>query len=373
MNVVVVGAGAFGGWSAFQLLREGARVTLVDAWGPGHSRASSGGESRVIRGTYGPRAVYSHWVARALELWREFEKRSGQQLYHRTGMIWLVGEDDAYEKAALPALREAGLEVEALDIETCRKRFPQIHFEGVPWALYEVDAGYLLARRACQAVLAAFLEGGGRYEQQLANPKRVRSKISGVELSNGTVLEADAYVFACGPWLSQLFPELGADLVTPTRQEIYYFGTAAGDSRYLEEACPAWIDNGRRTFYGIPGSEWRGFKIADDSHGDVVDPTTMDRRPNESSITAARDYMEFRFPGMKDAPLVEARVCQYENSVDDEFLIDRHPELMDVWIVGGGSGHGFKHGPALGEHVAKLVRGIAEPEPLFSLSRLSRA
>jgi len=110
-HVVVVGAGAFGGWTALHLLRGGARVTLVDAWGPGNSRASSGGETRVIRGTYGPRAIYTRLTARALELWKEHERRWRRKLYHAIGVLWLVESDDAYEKAALPLLRDAGLTV----------------------------------------------------------------------------------------------------------------------------------------------------------------------------------------------------------------------------------------------------------------------
>ena len=371
-HVAVVGAGAFGGWTALSLLRQGTRVTLLDAWGPGNSRASSGGETRVIRATYGPDRVYVEMVARALQLWRESEARWGLKLYRKTGVLWMASENDAYEKLSVPLLREARLAVEELSLAEVRKRYSQINFEGVAWAIYEKDAGYLLARRACEAVLEGFLKEGGEYRQLSATPGAIKGKeMQGLVLSDHSTLSADRYVFACGPWLGSLFPQLIGERVKPTRQEIFFFGTPAGDPRFLEEQLPVWIDNGKEFFYGIPGSERRGFKLADDARGPSFDPTHGDRMPTPEGVKAARRYLEFRFPALKGAPLLEARVCQYENSPDHRFIIDQHPGAGNCWIVGGGSGHGFKHGPAVGERAAKLVLGTARIDPFFALSRLS--
>jgi glycine/D-amino acid oxidase-like deaminating enzyme len=190
-----------------------------------------------------------------------------------------------------------------------------------------------------------------------------------VTLSDRSQLVADVYVFACGPWIGKLFPEILGERIQPTRQEVFFFGTAAGDQRFLENHLPVWIDSGDPHFYGIPGNEWRGFKIADDSRGPAFDPTSGDRTPTAERIREAREYLAFRFPGMKAAPLIESRVCQYENSPDHHFIIDRHPGARNVWLVGGGSGHGYKMGPAVGEHVSELVLGKRAPEPLFALSR----
>jgi sarcosine oxidase len=198
-----------------------------------------------------------------------------------------------------------------------------------------------------------------------------KDQMGPLRLSDGTTLTADRYVFACGPWLGRIFPEVIGDRIHPTRQEVFFFGTPAGDPTYLEDRLPVWIDNGRRIFYGIPGSEWRGFKVADDTHGEEFDPTNGERRPSARGLRSARDYLAFRFPGLRDAPLLEARVCQYENSPDSRFIIDRHPQARNAFIAGGGSGHGFKHGPAVGERVADLVLGIAGPDPFFVLARLS--
>jgi len=374
-HVVVIGAGAFGGWTALFLQRQGARVTLVDAWGPGNSRASSGGETRVIRATYGPRAIYTRMSARALTLWKEHEKRWRRQLFHGIGVLWLVESDDQYEKAALPILREAHVRFEELQGPEVACRYPQINCDRVRWAIFENDGGYLTARRACAAVLEGFLaEGGGGEYRQLAvqTPAPSGGQLSGVVLSDGSRVTADSFVFACGPWLGSLFPDIIGDRVRATRQEVFFFGTPPGDQRFTESAMPVWADHGTTFMYGIPGNEWRGFKVADDTRGPIFDPTTGERTPTPAALQTARAYLGYRFPALKDAPLLEARVCQYEESPDEHFIIDRHPGAANTWLIGGGSGHGFKHGPAVGELVARLVLSGAAVDEQFRLARFAR-
>ena len=372
-HIVVVGAGAFGGWTALFLRRQGARVTLLDAWGPGNSRASSGGETRVIRATYGPRAVYTRMAARALTLWKEHERRWHRQLYHGIGVLWLVESDEQYEKSALPILRDARIRFEELTGPEVTRRYPQINCERVRWAIFENDGGYLTARRACAAVLEGFLAEGGEYRQLAVEPPVTSGgQLSSVTLSDGSRLAADRFVFACGPWLGSLFPDAIGDRVRATRQEVYFFGAPPGDRRFTEEAMPVWADHGTPFMYGIPGNEWRGFKVADDTRGPAFDPTGGERAPSSEGIQRARDYLAFRFPALKGAPLLEGRVCQYEESPDEHFIIDRHPAAANAWLVGGGSGHGFKHGPAVGELVARLVATDTAPDEQFRLARFAR-
>jgi len=373
ISVIVIGAGAFGGWSALQLVQRGAKVTLLDAWGPGNSRASSGGETRTIRATYGPAHVlYTKMVVRALQLWREYEQRWNLKLFFRSGALRMAGSDDSYERAALPVLQEAGVRFEKLSTAECAARWPQINFDGVPWSVYEPDSGFLAARRGCEAVLNAFLKEGGQYLEAQATPgAMVSNRMNGVSSSSGDILKADHYVFAPGPWLGKVFPFL-APHITPTRQEVFFFGTPPGDLRFAEEHLPTWIDGGKSPFFGVPGNHWRGFKIADDTRGPVIDPSTLERRISEEKLAAARNYMRMRFPAMTDAPLLESRVCQYENSTDHNFILDRHPEAENLWIVGGGSGHGFKHGPSMGEIVADAVLGRNAPPTEMRLERLLR-
>jgi glycine/D-amino acid oxidase-like deaminating enzyme len=292
----------------------------------------------------------------------------------------MAGRDDSYEKASLPHLRAAGLPFEELPASEAARRFPQVNFEGAAWVLFEREAGYLFARRACQAVLDGFVAEGGEYRQVAVEPGPIEGgALGGLRLSDDSRLAADRYVFACGPWLGRLFPDVVGGRVAPTRQEVHFFGPPAGDTRYLEDRLPVWIDNGALPgagggpggplFYGIPGDGRRGFKIADDTRGPAFDPTGDDRLPTRSGVRAARDYLAFRFPGLKDAPLLEARVCQYENSPDGRFILDRHPGAANVVLLGGGSGHGFKHGPAVGERAAALALGEGAPDPFFALAR----
>lgn len=368
-RVAVVGAGAFGGWTALMLQRAGAEVTLLDAWGPGHSRASSGGESRVIRHAYGAKRIYSEWVVRALQLWRAAEAEWDVPLYRETGVLWLVQDDEQAVLPALPILEDLGVAYERIDPDEIARRWPAVALDGVRWGMYEPGAGYLWARDNCARVVEAFVAAGGEYREAWVEPGRIDSNgLQQLHLAGGATLGADAYVFACGPWLGRAFPDAVGGLVKPTRQEIYYFGLEPG-SPLAEGRFPVWADHGERLWYGIPGSGRRGFKIADDTLGPEVDPTTQERVPGAEGIARARAYLGRRFPTLARAPLVESRVCQYEVSPDGDFIIDRHPGAANVWLVGGGSGHGYKHGPALGEHVAGLVTATVEPEPRFALSR----
>jgi len=370
-SVLVVGAGAFGGWTALSLLRLGARVTLIDAWGPGSLRSSSGGESRIIRGTYGPSQPYTKMTARALQLWVEHEKRWQMQLLHRTGVLWLVtAEQDQFERGSLPCLREAGIAYQELSATELRRRWPQIHLEDVRWGIYEPDGGFLRAQLACQAVVKGFLGEGGEYQQAFVLADELESGVrNGVTVLGGSKLRADHYVFACGPWLGKLFPQTIGNRIRSTKQDVFFFGTPAGNESFAEQNLPVWADHGDRFLYGMPASDGRGFKIADDTRGPIFDPTSGERTVSAEGLKMIRDYVAFRFPGMKDAPLIETRVCQYENTPDNHFIIDRHPRAANAWLLGGGSGHGFKHGPALGEMLAELVMEGKDPDPLFRLAR----
>lgn len=374
-HIAVVGAGAFGGWTALHLLEGAARVTLLDAWGPGNSRASSGGETRVMRGTYGPDQPYTEMAARALKIWAKYERRWKRQFLHRTGVLWMAsGRDDAFERGSVEMLRAAKIKFQELAVAQMQKRWPQINFEGIQWGIFEPECGYLDARTSCQAVVEAFLAAGGKYRQLAVLGDGLESPpLRSLSLSDGTQLKADAYVFACGPWLGKLFPETVGELVQPTKQDVFFFGPPAGDDRFSDAHLPVWADHRGRFRYGIPGSDRRGFKIADDTRGQKFDPTNGERVVSPETLKDIREYVGFRFPALKDAPLVETRVCQYEQTPDSHFIVDRHPAMENVWIVGGGSGQGFKHGPAVGEMMAELILRDRLPDAVFQLSRFKKA
>ena len=353
-RVAVIGAGAFGGWTALHLRNLGAEVDLIDAWGPGNPRSSSGGETRVIRAIYGPDRVYVEMVKRSYELWESLS----ESVYTETGVLWMHRGDDGYVRSSLPILEELGFPVDHLSIGDARRRYPQIDFGGIKSVWLERRGGALSARRACAVVRDAFVNAGGTYRTEAVKPGGMPSG------------KADAYVFACGPWLGKLFPEVIGDRVLPTRQEVFYFGTPPGSERYLPGNLPIWIDFGKRIVYGIPDVHGRGFKVADDTRGAPIDPTRAKRVVSEAGIARARKLLEERFPELAKAPLVASEVCQYENSPDGNLIVDRHPEAKNVWLVGGGSGHGFKLSPAVGEMVAQAVLAGKELPKTFALARL---
>jgi glycine/D-amino acid oxidase-like deaminating enzyme len=369
----VIGAGAFGGWTALALRRRGARVTLLDAWGPGNARSSSGGETRVLRATYGTRSIYSRMAMRALERWRACDAEWNSGLFRQTGVLWMFGTEEGFGRASAEAMRALDIPLETLTLSEASRRFPQMAFDdSIRSVLWEPEAGYLLARRACEHVVARFIAEGGVYRQAaVREPAAIRTgRLQRLELQDGEAIEADAFVFACGPWLGRLLPDAVGPRVTATRQEVFYFGTPAGDARFHDPAMPVWLDCRDRVFYGIPGNAYRGFKVADDTAGPAFDPTSGSREASASGAAAARDVLRRRFPLLADAPLLGSEVCQYEATPDSHFIVDRHPAAANVWIAGGGSGHGFKMGPAIGELLASCVLGEATPDPQFHLARL---
>ncbi len=225
-----------------------------------------------------------------------------------------------------------------------------------------------MARKACRVVRDQFISEGGTWQSASAWPGSIKAgEMDWLKLSGGRQLKADHYVFACGPWLTSLFPEVISLQIT--RQEVYYFGTPAGSNAWGADALPIWIDFGEQVHYGFPDVHGRGFKFADDTRGRSHDPTTTDRTPTTALLEAARKYIGRRFPGLKDAPLLEVRVCQYSNSLDGNLIVDRHPKADNVWLAGGGCGHGFKLSPAVGEHLSQRILRNGSVEPTFALGR----
>src|ERR1700735_2649991 len=314
-DVAVIGAGVFGAWIAYYLAKSGASVALLDSYGPANSRGSSGGESRIIRMGYGADDIYTRWSLRALPRWKEIFTDAGRpELFQRTGVLWIAHDKYPYAMDTLTALQH-----------------------------HHAPA------------LAPFGEG------------RCTSPMT----THGENLSAGAFVYACGPWLAKLFPELLGPRIFVSRQEIIFFGVPQGEIQFRQEALPTWLYL-KDEFYGMPDLENRGLKVADDHHGALADPDTQSRVASVASVESAREFVARRFPALKNAPILDTPVCQYENTSNGDFLIDQHPDFQNVWLVGGGSGHGFKHGPSVGEYAAARVTGSTATEnkiePRFSLA-----
>jgi monomeric sarcosine oxidase len=366
-DVAVVGAGVFGAWTALLLQNSGMKVILLDAYGAANSRASSGGESRIIRMGYGADELYTRWAMRSFDLWQDCFRRAGLSFFHPTGVLWLARHGDPYTLKTVATLKKLGVRHKVLSqsgLETC---YPQFASEAESWGILEPDSGIVMARRAVQAVVEEAVRRGVDYRSEAVASPSGKGRVPWLTTASGRSILVGQFIFACGPWLPKVFPDLLRDRIVPTRQEVFFFGPPQGDRRFAYPAMPAWVDFGNEV-YGVPDLGNRGVKIGPDRHGPAFDPDQGDRTVRRESVAAMREIMGRRFPALKDAPLLEVRVCQYENTSNGDFLIDRHPDFTNVWLVGGGSGHGFKHGPAVGAYVATRLADTGPVEPRFTLS-----
>jgi sarcosine oxidase len=348
-SALVIGAGVFGASVADRLAADGWKVTLVDRLGPAHPRAESGGETRLIRCAHGADGFYARSARRALGLWREL----GDGVLEETGVAWFARRDDGWEADSERVLRGEGIPVERLTPEEGARLYPAgLAVDDLAFVLHEPEAGVLRAAGGVRALVRRARKAGARVVEAEAVPA------GSAVAAAGRRLEADAVVWACGAWLSRLFPELVRMRVT--FQQLVLFDVPP------EWSGPGWVDFDA-AFYGHSVVEPLGFKVGPDLDGPEVDP---DERPLEATAEAidrAREYLAHRFPPLAGAPVASAPGCHYSLTPDGEFVFARHPEHDGVWLLGGGSGHGFKHGPALAEHVAEVLAGRARPEPRFAL------
>lgn len=368
-DFVVIGAGVFGAWTSHYLHHAGFKVALLDAYGPANSRASSGGETRIIRMGYGPDKLYTLWSLRSLKVWQEFSTRVGRQLFHKTGVLWLSSGAGAYVEQTHQVLQDVGVACFELSASDIRRKYPQLFFPDVALGILEPESGVLMAREGVQAVVEDAVKNGVQYFLTHALPPAGHSRLQEVQTSAGEHISAGTFIFACGPWLPKLFPDLLAGRIRPTRQEVFFLGVPPGSRAYDPPNMPAWLHHTHPLRpYILPNVANRGLKIAFDRHGPVFDPDTGPRVIGEPAIAELRQYLSEHIPALQDAPIVETRVCQYENTSNGDFLIDRHPGFHNLWLVGGGSGHGFKHGPAVGQYMTNLLAGESASEPRFSLA-----
>ncbi len=345
MDVVIVGAGTFGASLAWRLARAGERVTLVDQFEPGDPRATSGGETRLIRCAHGDDAEYTAMARTARGLWRELEAETGERLLVDLGMAWFAHGEAGWEADSARTMRAQGIPVERLQPAEAARRFPSLGTDDLAWVLLEPEAGVLRARRSVRALARAAGAHGARVVRGRATPDGAAAV-----LEDGTRFEGDAVVWACGGWLGGLFDGLAALRIT--RQELVFLD---GGPAWAADGVPAWVDYDR-AMYGTPDVDGLGVKVALDTEGPPADPDA-ELPPGGESEPAVRAYVSERFPGLARAPLREIRCCRYELSPDSHFIAAPHPEHAGVWLLGGGSGHGFKHGPAMAERVAAALRG----------------
>ena len=339
-SAVVVGAGVFGASTARELDRRGWDVTLVEQYTPGDVRSGSGGDTRLLRFSHGEVEWYTLLARRALELWREVEAEAGLRLFEPVGLAWFDSGVSDFTQRSEQTLRGLGIPCDRLTPEDAAGLYPSLRIDDLRSVLFEPEAGVLYARLATRALASGLPLRPGRATP--ADPPA-----------------AEVVVWACGAWLPGLFPELVRQRIS--RRDVFFVGVDAAWA-----AVPGFCEYDG-PYYGHGELGGYGMKISPDGPGPEVDPDLVERLPDPEREALARAYTARRFPSLAGAPIVGARVCQYDLTPDTHFLVARHPERPDWWLVGGGSGHGFKHGPALAEYVADCVEGRREPEPFHGL------
>lgn len=390
-HIVVVGGGAWGGWTSLHLRRRGARVTMIDAYGPGNSRASSGDETRGVRSSYGDRAaagaLWTSWARTAIQRWQAFDDEYAAEFntkfFHTTGDVICRAAEEPFVKRTLELWKAQGVPHEVIDGDEVMKRWPVIDARDITIAITEPDAGVVRSRHATQAVAAIAQREGVRLVIGRARPGTVSQGVmDGVVLDDGTVIRGDRYLFCCGPWLRKLFPTLLENRMRIPLGYVCYFGVPEGDRRFTYPHLPSYNFPGVTGWAALP-VDLRGFRVrgaiapplppgpppaaspgaaAAARQGATIDtaqqdPDTSGRWMNQERIDGSRRFVQARFPLLGDAPLLETRACHYESSINRNFIIDHLPETTNAWIAGVGQAEGFKFGPVVGEYIAQRVLG----------------
>ena len=375
-DIAVVGAGAFGAWTALNLQRAGARVMLIDQYGPANSRATSGGETRGVRTGYGDRGhglLWTRWAKRAIDKWREWDEQGKELLLPRvffnTSDLILRDEWTEFMEETRSNWDVAGVRYEVLDADEVRRRWPVIDLTDITVALWEEDAGVVRARRAIESVAKVFEQAGGEITiARAALGPGGGGRLNALSLQPGESVSAGTCVFALGPWFPKAFPGLMGNRLRIPMGNVLYFRTPPGDNRYSYPNLPSYNFPGV-TGWPALGPDNRGFRVRRGGRG-PDDPDTSRRWLREEEYESPRAFVRERFPGLADAPVSETRSCHYEISRTSNFFFDHHPDYDNVWLAGGGSAEGFKFGPVIGEYLAGRILGTETDAELIETFRL---
>jgi sarcosine oxidase len=370
-DVVVIGAGCWGGWTALNLQQQGAKVLMIDEWGPGNSRSTSGDETRGVRSSYGDRPapageVWARWARRAMAKWLEFDATWGKEMKIRhffpCGDLIFRPAPEPFTTHTRENWDKLKIPYEVLPIDEVRYRWPVYDLTDMKLALYEPDAGVVRARRSCESVAGIFKSLGGTMLISRAWPTTAAGgRMKALQLSNGDLLEAPTFVFALGPWFPKVFPDLMGKRMRTPMGNVGYFGPPAGDLRFMFPNLPTWNYPGVTGWPQLPDDN-SGFRVRAGG-GTETDPDTSARWLSEASTRRLNDFVASRFPALTGAPLLRTHSCHYELGTGRNFMVDTHPQMENVWLAGSGMAEGFKFGPVIGEYVANRVLGHdKEPE-----------
>ena len=368
-KIFVVGGGIAGVMTALHLQRRGASVTLIDRWEPGHARAASTDYNRVIRAISGRDAFYTRWAREARARWLELMAETGQKLMYECGALILATEGHCdWEDATSDTFDRVGVPYYRFTPEEVRARFPQFKVDEIKYALFEPEAGLLMAHRCVLTALDLFRQAGG-----VVKRGTVTTDHDERPMLDGRVLEADVIVMATGAWMAEMFPRTIKPISAIMGINVLYTSTPDGSDAFDMENMPCWIDHGQGSF-GIPSSEGSGVKAAVVIPHTPIDINNDERLIEKASLSKTRSYIRHRLPGLVGQRVVDSKFNQVILTPDTHFIVDWHPEHENLLFAGGCSGHLFKHGPVFGDFVAGVAMkdyGTADRFTLANRRKLS--
>ncbi len=349
-EIIVVGAGIAGASTALALRKRGASVTLIDRWGPGHARASSSDYNRVARAISGRDDFYTSWFRDARLRWMELEAETGQKLYYENGALILATEGHCHWEDATPATFDrVGVPYLRFAADDIQHHFPQFHTPDIAYALYEPEAGMVMAHRAVISTVKLFEKLGGTVKRG-----RVETDEDERLMLDGKPLQADVIVVATGPWMEEMFPRTIAPISVIMGINVLYTSTPDGSDLFDQSRMPCWIDHGMGSF-GLPSAEGSGVKAAVVIPHEPIDINNDERLIRRESLAKTRTYIRKRLPGLIGQKVVDSKFNQVILTPDTHFVVDWHPEHQNVLLAGGCSGHLFKHGPTFGDFAAGVA------------------
>lgn len=349
-KIFVVGGGIAGAMTALHLQRRGAQVTLIDRWEPGHARAASTDYNRVIRAISGRDEFYTRWARESRARWLELQAETGQHLMYECGALILATEGHCdWEDATSDTFDRVGVPYYRYSLSDIRSRFPQFKVDEIKYALFEPEAGLLMAHRCVITTVDLFKKEGGKVIRGT-----VTTDAQERPMLDGKHLEADVIVMATGAWMSEMFPRTIKPITAIMGINVLYTSTPDGSDQFDMENMPCWIDHGQGSF-GIPSSEGSGVKAAVVIPNTPIDINNDERIIEKQSLNKTRQYIKHRLPGLIGQRVVDSKFNQVILTPDTHFIVDWHPEHRNVLFAGGCSGHLFKHGPVFGDFVAGVA------------------
>jgi N-methyl-L-tryptophan oxidase len=355
-DAVIVGGGVAGLSTAYYMMKRGKRVVVLDQYQVGNPFGASGDHGRIFRLSYGKDTFYTDLAVRALALWKDFQKDAREEIYVPTGMLDLAAGPGGYEDQCYQALKGMGLPVFKWSNTETHERYRIFNPKAFKFAVFHPDGGMLWAQRALTAFAHLSQARGSRVMEKTKVTAVLRNKkdgVYGVRDQSGKVYEGQTYLFAAGAWTQDVLSAYGLPMKA-TRQELLYLRPPNNQGRYRPAHCPVFSAHAKG-FYGFPVHIHGFMKLGDHRKGKPGKPGTGPQEVGPAFEKNARAFLKKFIPDLAGFSETEGKVCYYDNTPDDDFILDRLPDSPNAYLAAGFSGHGFKFGPLIGKVMSDLM------------------